>query len=159
MKPIKTAAFFLYYLSVTGCAIASTPAPNNDIIRWKFEDTVGRWSPNCAEINGINIYDQKKITIEVNSNQIYIHSTGTISDDTLTITLKSPEDLGRGGMMLEWDNFSNEKPIAKIKFISEDKSKVEWLGFYNERLKNRTWVSEPDFLTTGNNIFSRCKDQ
>jgi hypothetical protein len=61
--------------------------------------------------------------------------------------------------MLEWDNFSKEKPIAKIKFISEDKSKVEWLGFYNERLKNRTWVSEPDFLTTGNNIFSRCKDQ
>ena len=62
-------------------------------------------------------------------------------------------------MMLEWGNFSKEKPIAKIKFISEDKSKVEWLGFYNERLKNRAWVSEPDFLATGNNIFSRCKDQ
>lgn len=159
MKAIKAAVFFLSYLSATGCSIASTRAPNTDTNQWGLTDTVGRWSPNCEKISGINIYDHKKIIIEVNSNQIYILSTGAISDDTLTITLKSPEDLGRGGMMLEWDEFSKKIPIAKMKLISEDKSKVEWLGFYNDRLKNRTWISEPDFLVTENNIFSRCKDQ
>lgn len=158
MKAIRIAVFFLSYVSTISCSIASTGASNISTNSWGLADIVGRWSPDCGKINGINIHDHNRIIIEVNSNQIYILSAGTISDDTLTITLKSPEDLGRGGMMLEWDEFSKKIPIAKMKFISEGKSTVEWLGFYNDRLKNRTWLNEPDFIVAENDIFSKCSD-
>ena len=95
----------------------------------------------------------------MNSNQIYILSTGSIKNDTLIITLNSPEDLGRGGVMLEWNNLSKETPIAKMKIISERKSKVEWLGFYNNKLKTSVWLNEPDFLSTESDIFYKCDDQ
>lgn len=159
MKAIKLAVLFLSYLSATSCSIASTRDSNINSNLWELADIVGRWSPNCEKIGGISIQDQNKITIEVNSNQIYILSTGTINNDTLIFTLNSPEDLGRGGMMLEWDNFSKETPIAKMKLISERKSKVEWLGFYNNKLKTSVWLNEPDFLETESDMFYKCNDQ
>jgi hypothetical protein len=159
MNIIKIAVFFLSYVSATSCSIASTRDFNINSNLWELADILGRWSPNCEKIGGINIQDQNKITIEVNSNQIYILSTGTINNDTLIMTLNSPEDLGRGGMMLEWDNFSKETPIAKMELISERKSKVEWLGFYNNKLKTSVWLSEPDFLETESDIFYKCNDQ
>jgi hypothetical protein len=158
MKIIKAAVFLLSYLSAASCSIASTHDSNINSNLWKLADIVERWSPSCEQIGGINIQDHNKIIIEVNSNQIYILSTGTISNDTLIITLNSPEDLGRGGMMLEWDNFSKTIPIAKMKLISERKSTVEWLGFYNNKLKTSVWLNEPDFLTTESDIFYKCHD-
>lgn len=159
MKITKIAVFFLFYVSATSCSIASTRDSNINSSLWELADILGRWSPNCEKIGGINIQDQNKITIEVNSNQIHILSTGTINNDTLIITLNSPEDLGRGGMMLEWDDFSKETPIAKMKLISERKSKVEWLGFYNNKLQTSVWLNEPDFLETESDIFYKCNDQ
>jgi hypothetical protein len=159
MKAIKIAIFFLSYALTTSCSIASSNTPNNDSNSWASVDLAGRWSPDCERISGINIHDYKKIIIEINSNQIYILATGTITGNILAIALEAPEDLGRGGMMLEWDNFSKTIPIAKMELISESTSTVEWLGFYNDRLKSRAWLNEPDFLTAENKVFSKCKDQ
>lgn len=60
--------------------------------------------------------------------------------------------------MLNWDDFSKKIPIAKMMMITENISKVEWLGFYDESLKARTWTNEADFLTTKSDTFAKCND-
>lgn len=118
----------------------------------------GRWSPDCEKVGGIHIHNKNNILIEVNSNQIYIKSHGEQNQKTLSIFLDEPEDLGRGGMMLPWGDFSNEKPIAKMALSSENYSQVYWYGFYNKETNAYEWTTEPDFL--GNAlpaIFNKCK--
>lgn len=119
---------------------------------------IGRWSPNCERFGGIKIHHKKKIIIEVNANQIYILSHGNTQNNTLDIFLDHPEDLGRGGMILQWNLFSKRIPIAKLTLNSAESAAVEWLGFYNETSRSREWINEPDFVGPDNLIFSKCNE-
>jgi len=123
-----------------------------------FSVFTGRWSPDCEKVGGIHIHHKNNILIEVNSNQIYIRSHGEQNQKILSIFLDEPDDLGRGGMMLPWGEFSNKKPIAKMAISSENYSQVYWYGFYNKKTNAYEWTKEPDFL--GNTlpaIFNKCK--
>ena len=158
MKIIKAVTLLLSYTLAASCTVASTNTIDGSSNSRTPEEIIGRWSPDCEKISGINIHSPQKIIIEINANQIYVLAAGVVSGDILSISLESPEDLGRGGMMLEWNNFSRTTPIAKMKLISDSTSTVEWLGFYNERLGARVWISEPDFLAAETNLFSKCRE-
>jgi hypothetical protein len=151
----------LLLLMNTGCSIASPSAPKPDA-NFSTKPTplqfTGRWSPNCERIGGLDIQNTDRITIDVNSNQIYILSRGTFHEDTLTLYLNHPEDLGRGGMMLDWNSFSKNEPIALIKLISKDTARIIWRGFYNKKTKVREWTAEPDFAEQNPQVLSKCKD-
>lgn len=155
------AACLLFSLLNAGCSIASTSITESNM---EPSTTalppylIGRWSPNCEKVGGINIHSKDHIIIEVNSNQIYILSRGEFYENTLTLFLTQPEDLGRGGMMLNWDEFSKIESIANMELVSEDSTLVEWLGFYSETSKSRVWVYEPDFAESGTQEFHKCND-
>lgn len=142
-------------------AIASKNQPTHDseeTTQTQPSQIIGRWSPNCDRFGGITIHSPKKITIEVNTDQIYILSHGHINNNTLDIFLDHPEDLGRGGMMLNWELFSKSTPITRFTLVSADSAAIEWLGFYNESSKSREWVNDPDFAGPDKLIFSRCNE-
>ncbi|TBW06742.1 hypothetical protein E0E50_20090 [Azotobacter chroococcum subsp. isscasi] len=159
-------AHVLLTLAIYGCAnvVVASEAISSGAMAEKTTEVpplsvfTGRWSPDCEKVGGINIYHESNILIEVNSNQIYIKSHGEQSQKILSIFLDEPNDLGRGGMMLPWDEFSNEKSIAKMVLSSEKHSQVYWYGFYNKETNAYEWTTEPDFL--GNTlpvIFNKCK--
>jgi len=161
MSIIVKLAFLLVSVMNIGCSIASTHIiePDGDthknVIPSNF---VGRWSPDCESIGGFNILEESRIIIEVNSNQIYILSRGVFHEKTSALFLSRPEDLGRGGMMLNWDLFSKREPIAQLRLLSERTAFVEWLGFYSEASKTKEWVEEPDFVAINSKIFAKCSD-
>lgn len=155
------AACLLCSLLNAGCSIASTDIAASNIASSTTalpSRLIGRWSPNCEEVGGINVRSKGRIIMEVNSNQIYIYSRGEFYENALTLFLGQPEDLGRGGMMLSWDEFSKIESIAKMELVSEDSTLVEWLGFYSEVSKSRVWVDEPDFVESGTKVFHKCSD-
>ena len=78
---------------------------------------------------------------------------------TLVLNLKDPADLGMGGMMLQWNTFSKETPVAVMKLTSREEAEFHWLGFYDEKTEVKTWVGEPDFLAVENDLFLKCKEQ
>lgn len=123
------------------------------------EAFLGRWSHDCENAKGITITNIKNISIEVNNNQIYINAFGTRKGRTLTIFLNEPEDLGRGGMMLDWPNFSKEKPIAGLDLKSDRSANLTWNGFFNEEKNNYEWIDEPDFAEKKNPIIlKKCSE-
>ncbi|WP_349572242.1 hypothetical protein [Azotobacter salinestris] len=159
-------AYVLLALTIHGCANAamiSEAIPTEAVVEKTIEAStpsafIGRWSSDCEKFGGIHIYQKNNILIEVNSNQIYVRSHGEQNQKNLSIFLDAPDDLGRGGMMLPWNKFSNEKPIAEMTLNSETYSQVIWHGFYNKETNTYEWATEPDFL--GNTlpaIFNKCE--
>lgn len=88
--------------------------------------------------------------IVVNSNQIVISSTVDRSDNHLTFFYAEPEDLGRGGMMLPWANFSTEKKIASAKQVEENKMLLTWKGFFDTTKREYVWSQDSDYVLYAN---------
>lgn len=111
------------------------------------------WRGGCNMASGHIVLHPNTLnaTIEVNSNQIVINAvidTALLSTkNQLILTLKEPEGLGSGGMMLDWQHFSHNRPIAALTFTSTKEVKLEWYGFYNDSTKQYEWVKEPDLLS------------
>lgn len=121
---------------------------------------VGRWSPNCYAPRGFNIKNNGNAIIEVNSNQIYINSHIVYKNDkTIYIVLDSPEDLGRGGMNLNWESFSTSLPVADFTLTSNNTAIAKWHGFYDKSVQDYLWVKEPDFVDESDTIeLSKCEN-
>ncbi|NUY31561.1 hypothetical protein F0160_13760 [Paraburkholderia sp. JPY303] len=69
----------------------------------------GRWSPDCNNLEGIKMDGDLQAEFTINSNQIVINSVlkeNIKEDGIINVYFESPLDLGRGGMGLDWDNFS-----------------------------------------------------
>lgn len=121
------------------------------------EGFIGRWSHDCDSAKGVTISNEKNILIEVNHNQIYISALSRHEGSTLTIFLNEPEDLGRGGMMLDWPNFSKEKSIASLNLEPSDSATFTWSGFFNKEKQRYEWINEPDFAEKQNpSSLTRC---
>ncbi len=119
---------------------------------------LGRWSTDCENTRGINIPNTNNIAIEVNNNQIYINATSTPKGKTLTIYLHETEDLGRGGMMLDWQNFSKSNPIAHLDLSSKYSAQLTWNGFFNKVKNKYEWTHEPDLIKKQNPAtLAKCK--
>lgn len=54
---------------------------------------------------------------------------------------KKPEDMGRLGLSLDWKNYLNDKPIAKIKLKDTNHLELTWMGFYNAKTKKRNFTT------------------
>ncbi|WP_144283277.1 hypothetical protein [Chryseobacterium echinoideorum] len=109
----------------------------------KNYNTNGTWGIKCNEGSYIKIKD-KEIFFEVQSNQIYIDMVEVKRYDFekgIAFKLKEkPEDMGRGGMMLNWKEYLNDKPIAYIKVIDDNTLYFYWYGFYNNKTKKREFT-------------------
>ncbi|MPW06947.1 hypothetical protein GCT19_15015 [Paraburkholderia sp. CNPSo 3155] len=96
----------------------------------------------------------------INSNQIVINSVlkeNIKEDEIINVYFESPLDLGRGGMGLDWDNFSRIRRIGYIKIKSERDLVLNWIGFYTNNTREYKWVSKPDFYKNSGKIdFHRC---
>ena len=86
---------------------------------------------------------------EVNSNQIYILANiKKNKKDIEEFYLIKPLDLGRGGLNLNWDNFSLKKKIMSIEY-KNNKINAIWNGFYDKNQKKYVWKYNSDLINDG----------
>jgi hypothetical protein len=120
----------------------------------------GRWSPDCDNLEGLKIDGSLKGIFTINSNQIIINSNlkeKYEKGNFIDVYLESTSDLGRGGMSLEWGNFSRFIPIAEIKINKPNEMELNWKGFFNKKNKSYQWKDRPDFYQKNETVnFYRC---
>lgn len=105
-----------------------------------------RWAIDCSSGEGSILLEHKKADVIVNSNQIVVSTKLIRSNEKIVFFLEEPTDLGRGGMMLNWDAFSNDKPIASAK-VNGDKIEFSWNGFFDKSTSKYVWVSDSEFTS------------
>lgn len=103
-----------------------------------------RWARDCVSGKGTIILDQKNADVVVNSNQIVISTKVVRNNNEISFFLEGPADLGRGGMMLNWDDFSIDKSIADAE-MNGDNINLSWKGFFEKSAFKYVWVSESEF--------------
>lgn len=108
-----------------------------------------RWAIDCTSGEGSILFDHNKADIIVNSNQIVVSTKVVRSDDKISFFLEEPTDLGRGGMMLNWDDFSSDKSIADAE-VDGNKIKMSWNGFFEKSKLKYVWVSDSEFTSKKN---------
>lgn len=108
-----------------------------------------RWAIDCASGKGSIIIEQNKADIIVNTNQIVVSTKVVRSDDKLSFFLEEPADLGRGGMMLNWDDFSSDKAIADAE-INGDTIEFSWKGFFENSTLKYVWIYDSEFTSPKN---------
>lgn len=134
------------------CINKTTKIDRPDFTKKIESDLIGVWKgdKNCEVAAGyFNIGKHNPISIEINSNQIYILANlSKVSDGKYQVYFKETEELGRGGMARPWSEYSTDKPIAEI-VTNKDKIKLRWFGFYNMKSNEYEWTREADWLTSG----------
>lgn len=118
-----------------------------------------RWAIDCVSGKGSIILDQNNADVVVNSNQIVISTKVVRNDNKISFFLEGPADLGRGGMMLNWDDFSIDKSIADAE-MNGNNINLSWKGFFEKSAFKYVWVSESEFTPPHNQnhvTLMRCK--
>ncbi|HHQ4776522.1 TPA: hypothetical protein ACSP0C_000219 [Aeromonas veronii] len=118
-----------------------------------------RWAIDCVSGKGTIILDQKNADVVVNSNQIVISTKVVRNDNKMSFFLEGPADLGRGGMMLNWDDFSIDKSIADAE-MNGNNINLSWKGFFEKSVFKYVWISESEFIPPHNKnhvTLMRCK--
>lgn len=135
------------------CIHEPTKKQAPDFSRKLDKDIIGLWKGyiDCEMASGsFDIGKKNPIHIEVNSNQIYIAANVAKQDGGVyKVYLKEPEDLGSGGSLRPWSDYSTNKPIAEL-LHDGNKLAFRWFGFYNKVTHSYEWVNEPDWFSTGN---------
>lgn len=118
----------------------------------------GIWAVSCENSVAFEIKDSE-IILPVMSNQIYIKAKiKEVKTKCYHIYLIEPDDLGPGGIQLDWDNFSTEKPVAEMKLETDKKIIFNWFGFYH-KMENKMIFPECEFnLDTNSNpsLLNKC---
>ena len=93
----------------------------------------------------------------INQNQIYIKAKIKHDQKKIYLFFDSTLDLGRGGLMLDWDNFSKRFPIAQLK-KNNNSYTLHWYGFYNKKKKTYVWSHQhTDLNIDGNQTIYQLK--
>jgi hypothetical protein len=136
-------------------------AASQNSIPTKF---VGTWRAKCERAGSFQINANGNVSIEVNSNQIYINAVARVkSGDPTTIEIfyKNTSDLGAGGAKLKWNSFSKTRPIATIQALPAQKKRLFlfWNGFFNTKTKKYEWAKQPDWFEVEgfNSTLYKCK--
>jgi hypothetical protein len=121
-------------------------------------ELLGYWAVECSGGEGyVNVTGIGKARLEVNANQIYIETVIKRDVDKFDLFLKEPADLGRGGMQLNWSNFSKEHPVAEIYLVSSEQMKLTWLGFYDVKSQSYRWVQESSLRMEEVTLLKKCQ--
>lgn len=135
--------------------------------RYFLADFIGNWSYDCGLTTiGISKAD-KYISVPIQLNQIYLNARYELIDGDLFLFLNYETglefgDFGVGGASFPWDDYSRDKPFAKLSLINKEKNKlkIKWFGLYNE--KNKSYEALlPEFMNIVENkvksdILNRC---
>jgi len=149
MKKIITKSIKLLFLTILFSAYSLSNADEKN-------EFTGHWSPDCEALQGFQIVSHKAAELEVNSNQIYIKTKLATEKNDTAVYFDEVLDLGSGGMHLDWENFSKDKAIGKIKSWSDEEFIFEWVGFYNKRSSTTYWKENPDFFQKKKIVFYKC---
>ena len=81
------------------------------------------------------IYSKDSIELGLATNQVWIFVRAQKEPNSKKFNLFFTEisDLGRGGMMIPWNNISKNKVIGSLFFISEDKILINFKGLYDSK--------------------------
>ncbi|BES69273.1 hypothetical protein RE428_02910 [Marinobacter nanhaiticus D15-8W] len=121
------------------------------LITFSQSVNAGNWAIDCTTgLGKVDFIAHDKATMVVNSNQIVISSTIDRSDSRLTFFYAEPEDLGRGGMMLPWSDFSREKKIAFAKQVDGNRMLLTWKGFFDTTERKYIWSQDSDYVLYAN---------
>lgn len=120
-------------------------------------DISGDWYQSCSDEYNyhLNIPKGEIGVMEILSNQVYVNARFDGGKDDIFIYYSSTADLGRGGMMYDWDNFSKVIPIAKITHKKDNEIVFKWKGFFNK--KNKSYEIVDEFYKSKNDFSSEVK--
>lgn len=122
----------------------------------------GEWKVNCEDARSLDIDSDKEIFLVVQGNQIAVNMIKlekSTSDEFFYRLDKKPLNMGSGGNALPWETYLNNNEIAKIKVLNDNQIEFTWLGFYNDKTKERE-VTDCEFtINSGENpvILTKCK--
>ncbi|ROT93575.1 hypothetical protein EB809_20575 [Marinobacter sp. R17] len=112
-----------------------------------FTATAGSWALDChSGIGRIQFTDSSHATLAVSSNQIVISSTAEREDRTYRFFYSDTVELGRGGMMLNWDSFSKQKSLATGTLLEDGGLLFTWKGFYSPVTNDYIWAKDADYV-------------
>jgi hypothetical protein len=121
----------------------------------KSSNLLGTWNINCENPIGITIKDNELI-MNVQPNQYYIHLVKIKDKTEKNVTkykLKALE--GQGSKDVYSEVYFNDKEIAIVKNLGNNKIEFNWLGFYNKVNKQRQYT-EPLISNDNPVIMSKC---
>ena len=98
----------------------------------------GNWAYNEESSYASLKIEKNQGLFVVMSNQIYINvkiNNNNLNKNSYNVFFDTTNDLGAGGMNMNWNNFSKDKPIAVIKELIDNKIEFNWIGFYNNKSK------------------------
>ena len=102
----------------------------------------GYWKGDCEGLGFVDIKKNNSFVLEVSSNQIYLKGKLYRSNKSNVYKAKyESSDVGRGGAELEWGNYEKDSIVAMVYFYNKEKAKIDWLGFYNSKTKERDWIN------------------
>ncbi|MGU3416654.1 hypothetical protein ACLBW0_23950 [Enterobacteriaceae bacterium C34A] len=137
------------------CALPALAFPN-------IERGVGYWAVKCGGFGGfVEIESSNEVKVNVNDNNLYI--SGSIqegNDGHLSLFYK--DVLETMSDTIDWAVISQSKPIADITF-KNGTMHIKWEGFFDTKLNDYIWKSEPDFVVASgsrfNVVMNKCNFQ
>lgn len=116
---------------------------------------IGFWSTNCESPVGLTI-KENEIVVSVEPNQYYIHLSKIQAGTEKNITMyKLKQFEGLGSKDVSSEVYFNDKEIAIIKTLDNNKIELNWLGFYNKMNKQRQYT-EPLISNENPIILNKC---
>ena len=117
---------------------------------------IGKWNNNCENPIGIEV-KEKELVVTVAPNQYYItlaKINQKYKTNVFKYKLKSMEGIGSKDDYSEY--YFNDKEIAIITVLDNNKIEFNWLGFYNKKINERQYTDS--FISDKNPIiFSKCE--
>lgn len=131
-----------------------------------------QWSNHCekgADKDNIMFYSSEEISFNITSINFICGATSKQTDDkTIEIYLKdSGTDYAPNGEVysnnnlpkgINFDDISQDKPVAQVKILNKDSVELSWLGFYNKKTNKREYLSNPFDKSKNTVVLSRCTE-
>lgn len=131
-----------------------------------------QWSNHCEKGVGkdnIMFYSPEEIGFNISSINFICGATSKqIDDKTIGIYLKdSGTDYAPNGEVysnnnlpkgINFDDISQDKPVAQVKILNKDSVELSWLGFYNKKTNKREYLSNPFDKNKNTVVLSSCTE-
>ncbi|ASK31730.1 hypothetical protein CEY12_17125 [Chryseobacterium sp. T16E-39] len=112
-----------------------------------FSDIKGIWKSQCDDKDSsIEFYDETSASIDFHTKSgllARVNLSITKNNDSFQIRFDGLTGVTKGNADLAWVNFSRKEIIAEVKGVDENNVEIDWIGFYNEKSKQRSFVENP----------------